>query len=354
MLTVKPSNHYLGGFFNKLGQSSPVSSFDQIDQRNQLWERWKEFAKKGKGGISAWIEFVNTLSRDEKRDIATEVLNRVPQKQKQKMLQYLGIGGSPLISPASVEPSVADPQPVGRQAPAATAPTSMEPATFTSPADDEVNLNQTVTTPEATSGSTTTPANLAQLVRSLKQTTDKFNQTFKGQHQIAEPAMRQIYETLRQLSQKNPNLPLAPQALQSVQSLINTIAQAANEEMQDAQAMRQIGQQAQQTAQLLGLDPTKQQQFMRGQKQPAATQPAAGTAPATAVTPPGTPAPVAPAKGKNWGGGIAQGVGNMLGNLTSIPGNIGRGLQQGWRGGRQPVPASTFPLFVKSAHQMIK
>lgn len=193
--------------------------------------------------------------------------------------------------------------------------------------------------------------NLQQSIQTLKQAVDAFNQLFKQQHDIAEPALRQVYDALKRMSQISPDMPLVPEVNQGIQSLINTLNAASQDEQQDAQFMYQIGTQAQQLATMMGLSASDQQQFMRNrQTNPQALQGQPEQVEQPAIAPAPAPAPANPNKGSGWGGGVGRGIGNMVGNLMSAPGNVLRNLQRGYQRGRQFASNS---LFVKTAESFV-
>ncbi len=106
----------------------------------------------------------------------------------------------------------------------------------------------------------TNPPTAQGMITELQKSIQNFNEAFKAQHRLAQPALRQIYQAL-QAVQQNPSGTISPEAGTALNTLINTLQQSAADENQDTQLLQQIGTQAVAVAVAMGLNSADQKQF---------------------------------------------------------------------------------------------
>lgn len=337
---------------------------DEMPQQGTLPEEWRynRWKQELDSGVSAatgkqltpkQIAQKQKQVRDYDAGIAAGQTPRQPKAPPAPPAQPANLDDTlvPPPQPANLDGTMAPPsQPANLDS---TMPQAQpKPTTLPPPPTADQTLNETptgtssLTTQNLTDGAsaeTGQPQTLPEYLQALKQSVQSFNQMFSAQHQVTQPAMKQVYDALKQLSAAAPNMPLTPEISQGISSLISTLQRATQEENQDTQFIQQIGQQASQLAQSLGLSAqTKGQQATQAPVgQPAAAAPVAPATPPSAI-PVGDPVQLLSRNpgARGWGSSI----GDFFGNLRNIPRNIGNAY-------KSQTASST--LVVKSAESFL-
>jgi hypothetical protein len=174
---------------------------------------------------------------------------------------------------------------------------------------------------------------IQEMAQQLNEASLAFGKAYNEQIRVYNPAIQQIKRTVQQLVNQ-PGINMSNPVMGQIQELIKVLRDSSAEESRDTQVVTQVANLANSINQSLG----------GAGGAPAGGAPAGG-APAGGAPAGGAPAPAGP-KGKGWGSGI----GNFLGNLRNIPGNIGRGFQQS----RQPTANSIRPILTAGMSSAVR